>query len=930
MSEPVSEVVAVPADRGVLLEREAELGVAQAALEQAALGCGSGLLIQGPAGVGKSRLLTEIGALASARGMTVLRARGGTLERDYRFGAVRQLLGPLPLLDAAAGATGSPDANCGILDALHRTVVNRAAGNPILLSVDDAQWLDTPSLRLLEFLSHRLEDLPLVLVVAGHPGSDGTPDDVLAGLQAGRLLTPLQPAPLSRVGVGALVADAFAATASPDFVDACHRRTGGNPFFLVELLRECAALNLTPNAPEVATRVAAMAPRAVGAVVKARLTRLGHQEALLAQALTTLGDGAEFVDVAALTGLPIASAAAAVGALAGAGFLADGNRLAFTHPLVSEVIRSDVPAVRAQRHADAARLLHARGRDPETVAAHVQDSPRSGDDWAVQRLCEAARAAVARAAPEVAVGLLGRALAEPPSPPVRAAVLVELGTVQAAVHPEEAIASLTEAQDALPAGSQRAAVGLALARLLAAAGRPVEADAAITDARAFMGPGDRRLALALDAAELRAAGLHPGAEARRQLLAQRAADLAGDTPAERALLAAAAFQLTQELAPEARVRDLVARALGDGPGATEDSSTPTLLAAVLCAEGQLQQSIALSTRLIDQADARGSVALAADASAVRAHAHWRGGNLRAAEADAGRALAIVGHSGGQTHAWASQALIGVLTDRGQLELARAAAEAAPERSGDPHWAGVACARARLELALGDVGSALARATAAGEVLDAVGWVNPVAGEWRHTAALAQLGLGRRAAAATVLAPALTAARRSGGAYGLGLSLWVAALVAQPVSLELLADAHDVLAGSEFSLLQAHVLVDLGSALRRSGRRREARQPLAEGIEVAAACGAQPLVERARTELLAAGSRPRRIERSGTAALTPSEHRAATLAADGLSNREIAQRLFVSIRTVESQLRSTYQKLGITSREQLGAAIGGRVPDLVTA
>jgi DNA-binding CsgD family transcriptional regulator len=131
-----------------------------------------------------------------------------------------------------------------------------------------------------------------------------------------------------------------------------------------------------------------------------------------------------------------------------------------------------------------------------------------------------------------------------------------------------------------------------------------------------------------------------------------------------------------------------------------------------------------------------------------------------------------------------------------------------------------------------------------------------------------------------------------------------------------------LAGTHARLELARARVDLGAALRRSGRRADAREPLRLGMDAAHACGAAPLAERARDELRAAGARPRRLATTGAQALTASERRVARLAADGLTNRRIAEELFVTMATVETHLRHAFRKLGIRSRDDLAAALSG--------
>ena len=115
-------------------------------------------------------------------------------------------------------------------------------------------------------------------------------------------------------------------------------------------------------------------------------------------------------------------------------------------------------------------------------------------------------------------------------------------------------------------------------------------------------------------------------------------------------------------------------------------------------------------------------------------------------------------------------------------------------------------------------------------------------------------------------------------------------------------------------------MELGAVLRRTNRRAEAREPLRRGLDLADRCGMRRLAGRALEELHAAGARPRRSARSGLDALTPAEHRVAVLAADGLSNREIAQQLYVTRRTVETHLTHVFQKLQLSTRTDLSVAL----------
>jgi DNA-binding NarL/FixJ family response regulator len=203
----------------------------------------------------------------------------------------------------------------------------------------------------------------------------------------------------------------------------------------------------------------------------------------------------------------------------------------------------------------------------------------------------------------------------------------------------------------------------------------------------------------------------------------------------------------------------------------------------------------------------------------------------------------------------------------------------------------------------------------------VGGRNPAFMAWRSQAALALLAGGEREEAGRLAGEELELARAWGAPRALGAALRAAGLVAGGrEGLALLTEAVEALAASTAKLEHAKARTELGAALRRANRRAQAREQLRRAVELATICGAAPLAARAETELLATGARPRRIALSGVESLTPSERRVAEMAAKGPTNREIAQALFVTPKTVEVHLSSAYRKLGISSRAQLSAAL----------
>jgi DNA-binding CsgD family transcriptional regulator len=271
--------------------------------------------------------------------------------------------------------------------------------------------------------------------------------------------------------------------------------------------------------------------------------------------------------------------------------------------------------------------------------------------------------------------------------------------------------------------------------------------------------------------------------------------------------------------------------------------------------------------------------------------------------------------------WPLHTLVDALVEFDELDDAEAALAAACQQ-GDPPAGAVGAplllqSRARLRLAQHRHEDALADARAAAARWAELGVGHPGVAGWRVDAADALVALGDPVTARELADEHLALADRLGlhGPTGAGLrALARAASLAERIAL--LERAAALLAHSPNRLEHTRALVDLGAALRRANRRTDARAPLRRALDLADRGGMRRLARRARHELRAAGARPRRTALSGIAALTPAEHRVAALAADGYSNREIAQRLYVTRRTVETHLTHAFQKLDVTNRAEL--------------
>ena len=923
-----------------LLERSGELERLRSGLESARAGGGSVWAIEGAPGTGKTALLAAAERLAGELGFGVLQARAGPLEGGLGWNLVRQLFAGVIAageperaeLLAGAAALAAPalglegEGETGAFHGLYWLTAELAAKRPLLLAVDDAFWGDLPSLGFLAYLGARVADLPLALVLTTRSGERGP--EPLDQLRAAAETLALRE--LSLDATGTLVRSSLGAGAADEFCAACQAATRGNPYLLHELLTELRRDRVAPAA-ERAGEVAGITPDAVRRSVLLRLARLPEEARELAAAVAILGGGTRLADAAGLAGLEPEAAARAADALADAGILVEGRELSFAHPLVGEVLYTSLGShERAQRHSLAARLLADAGADPQRVGAQLLVSEPDGDRWVVERLREAAAEAIDAGAPAAAVELLARALAEPPDGERRGAVLSELGRAEGMAGAAGALDHLREAASLAAEGKARAAAGAELGRALYVSGHPLRAaeefDRALGELAAT-GIERHPLTPQLQAAWLIAARLEVPLRPRAAALIGELelAPPAGETFGERVLLA----QLANELVFAGRAREtalaLAHAALGDGALIREETSDGLAWTSAIAALGwsdDFDDFDAGCELALADARRRGSRIGFATASYALSFTRFHRGLLVDAIADAEQAIAAAAEGWSQFLSAARAQLAWALIERGELVRARIVLDEAPN---DPGWehstmrALVLEARARLELARSEPEAALASALAAGQIaVDSLA-PNPAILPWRSRAAEAAAMLGDTERAEGLLSDAIALARRFGAPRAIGTALVAAGIARRQEGVEALEEAVEVLADSPARLEHARALVHLGAALRRRGKSRQARDVLRAGIDASARCDATRLAEYAQAELAAAGGRRRSPAGEGEA-LTPAELRVAELATQDMSNREIAQALFVSLRTVETHLTHTYRKLGIESRAKLGEAL----------
>jgi DNA-binding CsgD family transcriptional regulator len=380
--------------------------------------------------------------------------------------------------------------------------------------------------------------------------------------------------------------------------------------------------------------------------------------------------------------------------------------------------------------------------------------------------------------------------------------------------------------------------------------------------------------------------------------------------------------------PRLSVLALAHRAVGSDAAYASDleAGYPHMYALVaLVMADELELAERRYTAAVERAEQRGSLVGAGIALFQRALIRKRRGALSAAGNDARRALELATRT---SENWlimmAVAALVEVLVEQGDIDTAEATLERHGLAEGfheSPYFLSLALARSAARLAAQRPAEAHADAAAVVRIADALGLRNPIFGPGRSLAALALTALGRPAEARELAHDELAIAEAAELPSAIGTARRVLALATGgDAAVPLLRDAVGVLESAPVPLELARALADLGAALRRGGQRQAAREPLARALELAHRHGAVQLATTARTELHAAGARPRRIIRSGIESLTPSERRIAELAAAGLSNAEIAARLFITVKTAEHHLSTIYRKLGIRSRRELPAAL----------
>ncbi|MCX4680624.1 DUF2791 family P-loop domain-containing protein [Streptomyces sp. NBC_01433] len=899
-----------------LFERSEEFRIIEEMLDSALAGEGASALVEGIIGTGKTTLLRWAEEQARQRGMLVLSATAAPTERRFSMGIVHQLFsclenaGPLPA-PPEQGTSHHPaqvDPQYLQLSDLYKVMSTTSERIPILVTVDCIQCVDRDSLLWLGFLLRRIENIRVVLLASQRRGEPASDQHLLVefmeSIRPDRhlRLEDLSPSSASRL-VDAL------ASCVPGPAETLIADSGGNPYLLTQQI--LATPSTEQSGDGVRCDSAGDLPirlRAVKDRVLCLLRRLHRDGLRVAHAASVVGGSAVNAElVAELCSLSVEEASLNLEQLAECGIL-HPTSLAFRHPIIARLLYLDIPrSHRAMFHQQTARCLHNRGFSPGDITPHLVQAAALDEPWMATLLLDAAEELLPRDARTALQHIdtverhgvpdhLATRVAE-----LRVQALLELDLPRS-VPAQYALLGLSPGHRELASRSHR------LANTLIRLGDP------------------RKARQVLNGAHDRVADQDAAAAARlSRHLAHICMDDGGCADAPRGLdrLETVILRRTAYGKSASAARRLSRTCLATPRTPYGSPSWYYALLGLIWAGDfdEAQSHIDAEVRL---AVKEGAVTRIAEARAVRALLHMHRGLLTEAGHDARLALTALRRIGADHYhmgALARSVLIDVAVEKDQLTEAGELLEVQVPQAGQsaPWWhLHLAHSAARALGRLGHTRQALTLVTYCEQELGRRGITNPAVLPWRSTKALICVGLGNLPEARRLAQQEADLALRWGAPFAQGRALLTLAAVS-PVGdvLRLARRAVELLDMEEAPLLYAQSLYATGYAYQLSGSTARARELLHRANEVSIALGADGLVELVQKALRDAGGRPDPRKASAEALLTPSERQVAKLASQGMSNRDIARLLQVSLRNVESHLTHCYRKLRISGRGELG-------------
>jgi DNA-binding CsgD family transcriptional regulator len=917
--------------------RDSELAVLGLHLDQLLSGIGTVVLVEGGAGMGKSRLLGEVAAMARRLSIEVGCGAADPGDTIVQLSVLMEALfkGRSPILDRAAlgDAHASPEQRYWLLQDLEALLEEAAMKRPLLVCLDDVQWADGGTAAALRSLPLGLATVPVAWVIALRPGQ-GSPQvrsavDFLEREGAAKIAL----GPLDKAGVAQMVADVLGAEPDIELLNMAER-SFGSPFFLVELLTGLREEDLVRVQSGRAELVEWRLPDRVTQSMRLRLERMSDSARQVATVAAALGRRFSLHDVAAMLNLSPSELLVPVEELIHADIIAERDgRLIFGHDITLEAVRSSIPgSVRRSLDRQAASVLLAGGAVPVEVAIQLAESASIGDEVAITTLFKAAEM-LGATDPGAAADLSQRALVlARQRHPLRGPLVARTAVWLHAAGRCEAAKTFadTALHQALPT-EQEAEVLLSVAGMFAAS-PDVRAEAC-------------RQALALS-------DLPVNLRARHQTLLFHNLVTAGRCDVARAMLDAVtlavegcddvAAQFALELANSgltyadgdfSRALELVEKALRTGVRTDDDTRahlTYQWRCDVLTIIDRFDEALLMSTEGV--------------ASAHRDRQGWALGIL---ETGRGRQLLQMGRLAdaavvleGQFSVDTASQIVSVLDAAGVVALGRVAI----------HMGDHALSRQVHEIAqvmLGQSAPSVRRHAAwllalqemaAGDAVRALEWLRTFGDEERLSvvplfpmdvadeARLIHIAMAARDD--ELAAHAATTAQRRAQLNPRVRSIEAAAAHATGLlghNRKKLAEAVSLFDGGPRPLACAAALEDMGVVTVEEGDTNEAADVFGQALELYAQAGAAWDASRVRGRLRTLGVRRRLVASQrpgrGWAALTDSELVVTRLVAQGLTNREVAERLFVSHYTVSGHLRHIFTKLDINSRVELTRLVG---------